>query len=229
MIVKICVSISPETASKAVNSVRKAEKHGAELIEVRLDVLRDYDKLADIAECGNVPMIATNKSTKHHGQFSGNELERQQTLFKAAENGFEYVDVELSSQNCQNIIDKLDETGAKPIVSFHDFNRTPSLPEMNRVLEQEIASGADICKIVTTATSIEDNLTLLNFVSAGCKGVKLVSFAMGELGKPSRLLSPLFGAHFTIASLEKKRETAPGQLTIQEMRDIYRNMGLGQE
>jgi 3-dehydroquinate dehydratase len=49
---------------------------------------------------------------------------------------------------------------------------------------------------------------------------------MGELGKPSRLLSPVFGAFFTIASLEKGRKTAQGQLTFQEMISAYEALGL---
>jgi 3-dehydroquinate dehydratase len=44
---------------------------------------------------------------------------------------------------------------------------------------------------------------------------------MGELGKTSRLLSPIFGAFFTFASLEKGSETAPGQISIKEMRTAY--------
>ena len=226
MTVSICVSISPKTINEALSFVEEAERHEADLIEARLDIFKDYDKLSDVANCGKVPMIATNRSTKDHGNFLGSEAERQQTLARAAESGFEYVDVELSSPNRQSIIKNLQELGVKPIVSFHDFNKTMSMPRMNRILEEEVASGADICKIVTTARVVEDNLTVLDFVSKRCKRTKMVSFAMGELGKPSRLLSPLFGAYFTIASLEKKRETALGQLTIQQMRDIYRNMGL---
>jgi len=54
----------------------------------------------------------------------------------------------------------------------------------------------------------------------------LACCAMGELGKPSRLLSPVFGAFFTFASLDEKRRTANGQLTIQEMRRTYEALGL---
>jgi 3-dehydroquinate dehydratase type I len=111
-------------------------------------------------------------------------------------------------------------------VSFHDFAKTLSLSELNSVLEREIASGAGICKIVTTAKRIEDNLTVLNFTSAACSRAKVVCFAMGELGKVSRLLSPLFGGYFTFASLERGSETATGQMTIQEMKATYKLLGL---
>ena len=86
-------------------------------------------------------------------------------------------------------------------------------------------SGAIVCKIVTTAKKIEDNLTVLNFVSAMPSKAKLVCFCMGENGKVSRLLSPMFGAFFTFASLEEGSETAAGQMTVQEMRAAYKLLG----
>ena len=48
---------------------------------------------------------------------------------------------------------------------------------------------------------------------------------MGEQGKVSRLLSPMFGAFFTFASLDQGNETAAGQMTIQEMRAAYDLLG----
>ncbi len=171
-------------------------------------------------------MIATNRSAKSHGKFRGSETERKRILLNAAENGFEYIDIELSTSELEGIVSDVHGMGVKSIVSFHGFNQTPSLPQMEETLKKEIASGADVCKVVTTARSVEDNLTVLNFVSKACKSAKTVCFSMGELGKISRLLSPLFGGFFTFASLERGRETASGQLTIQEMRTAYAALGL---
>jgi 3-dehydroquinate dehydratase len=42
----------------------------------------------------------------------------------------------------------------------------------------------------------------------------------------SRLLSPVFGSFFTFASLERGAETAPGQMTVQELRTAYELLGL---
>ncbi len=97
--------------------------------------------------------------------------------------------------------------------------------QWRQVLDEEIASGASICKIVTTAKQIEDNLPALSFVSFASSKAKLVCFCMGEHGKTSRLLSPLFGAFFTFASLEQGNETAAGQMSISEMRAAYSSLG----
>jgi 3-dehydroquinate dehydratase type I len=223
---RVCVSVLPETVAEALELVEEAEKRGADFIEIRLDIMKDYSELSAIPACSRVPMIATNKSVKNHGKFLGSETERKQTLLNAAEKGFEYVDLNLSTSKLESIASDVHSMGVKSIISFHDFNETPSLAKLEKILKKEIASGADVCKIVATAKSVYDNLTVLNFISKACKRAKTVCFCMGELGKTSRLLSPLFGGFFTFASLERGKETAAGQLTIKEMRAVYETLGI---
>lgn len=223
---KICVSIFPQTVGEALNLIQRTEKNKADFVEVRLDQLKSWDKLSDIVDSSKIPMIATNRSSKNQGRFTGNEKKRKKTLISAAESGFQYVDIELSISDLKDTCDILHGFGARVILSFHDFEKTLSIQEMNRILNQELSSGADICKIVTTTRSIEDNLTVLDFVFRSHKIAKIVCFAMGELGKASRLLSPIFGAYFTLASIGRGQETAPGQISVQEMRNIYKNLRL---
>lgn len=206
---------------EALNLIQKAEKEHAEYIEVRLDSLNQHRELSDIAHCTDTPLIATNRSTKCQGNFSGSEPERKKILLDAARKGFNYVDIELSTSGLEDMIANLRKIGVKPVISFHDFGGTPPLSRLNEILKREIKSGAHLCKIVTTAKTVEDNLTVLNFVSKASKRAEIICFSMGKLGKPSRLLSPLFGAFFTIASLEEGRKTASGQLTLHQMRTAY--------
>ena len=225
MTTRICVSILPKNNVEALSLIERAEKVKADFIEVRLDCLETSRNLSELSKSTKIPLIATNKLRSEKGSFSGTETELQQTLLNAAKNGFEYVDVDLSSAKRKETIDKLKQLGVKPIVSFHKFDRALSSSEMGDILKQEISSGAAVCKIVTTAKKIEDNLIVLNFISAMHSRVKLVCFCMGDSGKVSRLLSPMFGAFFTFASLEQGSETASGQITIQEMRTAYDLLG----
>lgn len=218
---KICVSVIPESVGDALNLIKKAEEQHVDFIEVRLDRIKELDKLSIIASHTEIPLIATNRTTSHGGKFSGSEAERRQTLLKAARSGFEYVDLELDMPELEGVIRTVRPTGAKTIISFHDFKTTPNIPTLRKILGEEKAKGADICKIVTMANTPMDNLIILNFLHESCKKFKVVCFAMGALGTPSRLLSPLFGGYFTIAALERGKETAPGQMTIQELKKIY--------
>ena len=222
---RICVSILPKNTAEALNLIKSAEEAKADLIEVRLDRMEVTTNLKEFVQSTKIPLIATHKLTSENGFFSGTETERQQSLLNAAQNGFEYVDVDLSSPNRQEIIEKLKQLGAKPIVSHHKFDGELSRSAMENVLEQEIACGANICKIVVTAKKIEDNLEVLNFVSSHSGKAKLVCFCMGEAGKVSRLLSPMFGAFFTFACLEQGNETAKGQMSIGKMKAAYEILG----
>ncbi len=223
---RICISILPKTEAEALALMEQAEKEGADLIEVRVDNLPNTTNLKELAKHSKTIKIATNKLAEKGGYFAGTEREQQQTLLAAAQSGFNYVDVDLSAPNLKDFMAEARATGAKLIVSHHDFNCTLNEAGLLKILERELAYGADVCKIVTTARKIEDNLTLLDFTAAYCEKVNLVCFAMGDIGKVSRLLSPLFGGFLTFATLQHNSETAPGQLTIREMREAYRLLGV---
>jgi len=222
---RICVSILPKNDLEAINLIEKAETAQADFIEVRLDSFETSRKLSDLSAHTRTPLIATNKLIIEKGRFQGTEAERQKTLLDAAESGFEYIDVDLSNPKLQDTIKSLKELGAKPIVSFHKFDGALTVPEMNAILEKQLVSGASVCKIISTAKQVQDNLTALNFISENAGKTKLVCFCMGEQGKVSRLLSPVFGAFFTFASLEEGSETAPGQISIREMKTAYSLLG----
>ena len=215
------MSILPKTVPEALLLIEKAEAAHADFIEIRLDRLKDCLEnrgLADLVAYGKTPKIATDKASR-------SETEHRQLLIGVAKSGFEYVDIELSTPQLEDLVKELKALGAKPIVSFHKLDGSLSVPELNNVLEREISSGAEVCKIVTTAKQMKDNLTTLNFTSTASTKAKVVCFCIGELGKVSRLLSPIFGGFFTFASLEHGSETASGQFTIQEMRAAYKLLG----
>ncbi|MCX8150065.1 MAG: type I 3-dehydroquinate dehydratase [Candidatus Bathyarchaeota archaeon] len=214
----ICVSILPKTLVEAMKLAAKAESSNAAFIEVRLDMLDSHVDLSALRAKTTLPLIATDKAVR-------TETEHQNILQNAARSGFEYVDFDLLKLKAPTVTKAVKAIGAKCIVSFHDNVNTPTTKKLETVLKKELAYGADVCKIVTTATNNEDNLKVLNFVAAASVKVKLVCFAMGELGKPSRILSPLFGGFFTFASLGRGNKTAPGQMTISEMKTIYKLLG----
>jgi 3-dehydroquinate dehydratase type I len=223
--VRVCVAVPPKTVKQALQYIEEAETQHADLVEIRLDSLTSFDDITGIASSTKTPLIATNKPSAFGGKYTGTEPDRQQVLLTAARNGFEYVDVDLGTHNQTELISKVHDLGAKVIVSFHDFVQKPSLSVLEGVFVDQVALGADICKLVTTAQNVDDNLTVLKFVSGASKKCKVVCFAMGEQGKSSRLLSPVFGAFFTFACLSENMKTANGQLTIQELHQAYTALG----
>jgi 3-dehydroquinate dehydratase-1 len=94
---------------------------------------------------------------------------------------------------------------------------------MQDMVRKQLAAGAAICKVVTTARSIADNLAVLQLIR-DFPGTNVVSFAMGDMGQISRVLCPLAGGYFTYASVKEGRESAAGQLTVKELRKIYESV-----
>jgi 3-dehydroquinate dehydratase type I len=225
---KICVSILPKNIAEALELIGKAESEGADFIEVRMDALEETHNLADLPKSTKIPLIATNKLQSEKGFFAGSEGERQQTLVNAAKAGFAFVDVDFLSSKRAETLAKLKQLCAKSVVSYHKFDGILTISALENILDEEINSGADICKIVLTAKQVEDNLPILSFVSFASTKAKLVCFCMGEHGKTSRLLSPAFGAYFTFAALNNSSQTATGQMSIKDMKAAYNLLGIGQ-
>lgn len=101
------------------------------------------------------------------------------------------------------------------ICSFHDQKRTPDL---DALFEKMQKTPAPLYKIATFARSTSDSLRMLDFV----RRKKCIGLCMGELGKITRILAPIFGSPWTYAPLNQDQKTAPGQVLLDELIKIYR-------
>lgn len=165
-------------------------------------------------------VIATCRRVANGGRFRGSIASELDVLSKAAANGCQLVDVELQTANkCKpEQLQKL-RSRAALILSFHDFRATSRLDE---TLEKMLAYPADFYKIVSTATTLSDNVTMINFLAREGDRHSLVSMCMGEQGIISRVLALRAGSAFTFAAASTNEATAPGQVTAQELRNVYR-------
>ncbi len=189
-----------------------------DLFEVRIDLIGDgWKKLAQRLP---KPWIACNRSAAEGGAWRGPEARRIEELLRAMELGAAMVDVELRTKNLANIV-KLIKRKTQLLLSHHNFENTPGPEALRRIVQRQLDVGADVCKVVTTATRFEDNATVLGLFTEFPE-TRLVAFAMGPLGMTSRVLSPLAGGDFTYASLTEGAESAPGQATAAELRKLYR-------
>src|ERR1017187_9177732 len=130
------------------------------------------------------------------------------------------VDVELqTASKCKpEQLQKL-RTRAALILSFHDFRATRKLDE---TLKKMLTYPADFYKVVSTATTLADNVTMIKFLAREGDRHSLVGMCMGEQGITSRVFGVRAGSVFTFASAVAGEETAPGQGTAQELHNVYR-------
>jgi len=220
---KICIPIVETTMGDALIAIKEANRL-ADLIELRVDYLRNV-KLVLLLQNRKKPFIVTNRKKEEGGQYAGEERKRLGLLQEAIDLGADYIDVELTTERSLFRDLLRNKRGTQVILSFHDFRRTLSLKELQRLFDQMIQLGANVIKIVPFARSWEDNLSILSLIPfAKEERQKIVAFCMGEKGKPSRIFSPLLGAAWTYASLNQSRISAPGQLTARELTNIWKKM-----
>jgi 3-dehydroquinate dehydratase type I len=222
---KLCIPIVETTIGKALITIKKVNR-SADLIELRVDYLK-RGELAPLLENRQKPLIVTHRRKEEGGKYKGGERERLSVLQEAIDLGADYIDVELATE--RSLLRGLigNKGGTRVILSYHDFQRTPSLKELQRLCGQMIRLDADVVKIVPFARSWEDNLTILSLIPyAKERRQKIVAFCMGEKGKLSRVFSPFLGAAWVYASLNRTRASAPGQLTVGEMREIWEMLKL---
>lgn len=215
----ICVSLMAEGVEGLLDKIERARKTGANLVELRLDYLREWDaNIAKLVESAGLPVILTVRRREEGGAFPFGEKERVKFIRKCIEAEPDMVDLELSiGVNLLNeLIRECKERGVKVILSYHDFIGTPSWRALRGRVAVMLRLGCDVAKVVPTATSINDNLKVLRLASLHPQ--RIVSFCMGKLGVLSRVLCLFFGAPFTYASLDD--QLAPGQLNVEIMRKL---------
>ncbi len=209
------------------NALRAVEegKRLADLIELRVDYLRNAE-LEKLLKAGERPLIVTNRRKEEGGRYRGDEKKRLAILRQAADLGAAFVDVEMRTERSSLRELIKNKNGTRMILSSHDFQRTLSPSALRKLLDRMMRQGADVAKIATFAQSWDDNLKVLALIPyARKRGQAIVTFCMGEKGKMSRIFSPLMGAAWTYASLGRRRASAPGQLTVKEMRGIWERLG----
>ena len=165
-------------------------------------------------------VIATCRRAASGGKFNGSIASQLDVLGKAAAAGCQLVDVELQTavKTKPEQLQKLRGKAAL-ILSFHDFRATKKLDD---TLEKMLAYPADFYKVASTATMLSDNVTVIKFLAHQGDKHSLVSMCMGEQGIISRVLGVRAGSVFTFASVSAGEKTAPGQVTAQELRSVYR-------
>jgi len=221
---RVCVAVTGTDASEMMEKAEALVRDNP-FLEFRLDYLPKPGlaivKIKAFMEShpGTV-VIATCRRTIAGGRFRGSMASELDILAKASGAGCQLLDVELQTaiKSKPAQLQKLRGRSAL-ILSFHDFRGTKRLDE---TLQKMLAVQADFYKIVSTATTLSDNVTMIKFLAKESDKHSLIGICMGEQGIISRVLGVRAGSVFTFAALSPDEKTAPGQVTAQELRNVYR-------
>jgi 3-dehydroquinate dehydratase / shikimate dehydrogenase len=119
------------------------------------------------------------------------------------------------------------------IISEHQYEKTPENLESvyeNMLTNEDDGICSDIIKIAVQANDITDTIPIWKLLKrAKSENQEIIPIAMGEAGKWTRILGLAHGAFLTFASLDADNATAPGQVTAQDLHEVYRAKELNEE
>lgn len=191
----ICISIGNCSKDELIHKLKETE-----FAEIRLDLL-DWITLADIKEIfsNHKNLIATLRPGKV------SEKERLGSLKTAVEAGAALVDIE--TENSAEFISEITKTarrhGTKIIISYHNYENTPALKPLQKIVVDALGKGADIVKVACKVNSQRDCARLLSLLDG--KRV-VVPAGMGKNGLVTRISALFLGAPFTYAGFDHDPE-----------------------
>src|SRR5215472_11845814 len=220
---RICIALGlPEVGTLLEHARREAES-GETFLEFRLDYLPDPCRGADVIrgfldKFPDCIILATCRRHQNRGKFNGSIEEQLAVLDRAVRNGAHAIDVEI--ETAEMAPERLSQFRgrAQVILSYHNYEATPP---MDTIVNRMLRITADAYKVVTTARKPSDNVRVLSAAKALPKH-RMVVLAMGELGFPTRVLSPVFGGIYSYAAPLYAEGTAAGQVSSRYLRHLYR-------
>ena len=183
--------------------------------ELRVDLVKPTaDEMIQMLSAEEYKYIVTCRPGVYEQDYDISMLET------AALNGAEYIDLEL--ERAAEFSLKLRRAcllskKCKLIISYHNYETTPDAGILKGIIKYCKELGADIVKMACKSNSVSDNARILGLYG---EYNDIVAFCMGETGKITRAASVMMGAPFTYAAADDGAPTAPGQLTIKQIKKI---------
>lgn len=218
---RLCVPIFVETLELARRDIALAAESGADWVELRVDTFADVEALVKNAL---LPCLVTCRPVDEGGLSEATDDERIARLEEAATAGAAYLDIELKTLPAAwGLTDLPREARPGLILSAHDFKGRPD--RLYNLLAEMNAADAEVNKLVWAARSVRDNLEAFELLVNKVKPT--IALCMGEAGLISRVLAKKFGAFLTFAPLRDAAATAPGQVTVGDLKRLYRWDAIG--
>ena len=223
--------IAAINSANAIDAKQKIQQtlNLADGIELRLDYWQELDlkALAELRKSITIPVIFTLRKKSQGGSYQHDENTRLKDILALCQLNPDYLDLEddIPSDFLKQIHENF--PAIKLICSHHNFNETPA--DLNKILQAMLNPYSHIYKIAAKANCAIDMLRMLQFIKNHQTKYKIAGMSMGEFGCATRIIAPIIGGELTYASLTDNHATAPGQITLQELNDIYHYRKLNQQ
>ncbi len=217
---KICAVIAAPDAGAMRKQLSKALRL-TRMAELRLDWLSDDRQIGIFlrhlaARRPRATLIATCRREEAGGQFSGTIAGQLAHLAEAIQAGCEWYDLEIETvrKRSPELLEVLLRPGRR-LTSAHFFQRPPA--DLTAVAAELAGGRSDAIKIAARCNSLTESRKLLEFAETR---QNIVAVPMGDVALPTRFLALRRKNQFAYAPVENS--TAPGQISLEEMRRTYR-------
>ena len=226
---KICVPIVGRTITEIFAQAKKIAAKSPDLIEWRGDFfedIMDFTKVVEVMaviteKIAPIPLIFTFRTKGEGGERAIATTDYTDLNLYVAKKGLaDFIDVEIFFDESKSgeLIAAIQREGKHVVASNHHFDKTPSQPEIIKILQKMDDLNADILKIAVMPNVVADPEILQDTtIKMKAQTIKpLIAIAMGELGMPTRIAGEVFGSAVTFACVDEG--SAPGQIEIDELR-----------
>ena len=226
----VCIPLVARSADALVAEAAAVAPMSPDLVEWRVDFYEGIARADEVVAlaarlrqaAGNVPLLFTRRSTREGGQPMGLTEAQVVDLYRAvcSAKAVDIVDFEMAANGAdvEAVRQAARAHGIALLLSFHDFGKTPPVPQLLERFRQAQALGADIGKVAVMPGSRADVLALLQATLQASEelAIPVAGMSMGALGAVSRLCGGEFGSALTFAV--GQAASAPGQLPIDALR-----------
>lgn len=229
--------VDPETLA-AIDSQPQGElSHSAgqcSALEIRYDLFLEQgmpvSELAQIApelraKFPETLLIGTLRLERDGGSLSDALVLERERFIRAILSGKNVPDLlDIEIENLSVLLPKisaaLENAGARVLASHHDFSKVPEVAELERLVATAKKFGA--CGFKAACAQMEGDFEpVYPLILRESENFEYFSlFAMGDLGRESRIQSLCWGANLTYCALRKA--VAPGQLSVEDALAKYR-------
>lgn len=218
----ICTVVVESTLCRFLVALDEIQQ-SSDWIELRVDFIQNLSvkDIDVIRQHTHKKAIFCCRATREGGQFLGSTEAQRAILQKANDLGFEYIDIDLAKAKELTIENKM----SKQIISYHDYQKTPSLTTLNELRLAMQSFQPDVLKFAVTITCKHDCNELIRFLLTKKSHEHLIVLGMGDAGKKLRILAPLLGGYLTFAAVGGSR-SAPGQIELQDLRALYQRIDM---
>ncbi|WP_268912357.1 type I 3-dehydroquinate dehydratase [Lentilactobacillus sp. SPB1-3] len=227
---KIAVPITGKTETDIINQAQTIVTKKPDMVEWRIDFFEEVtnaSRLHDVGEklaqyLNGIALLVTFRTQTEGGEMSLSDERYFDVCLELAKSRFaDAVDVEMfhDPEPVMAVVEEVHQNNKVVVMSNHNFDQTPSEAEIITRLSEMQDLGADVLKMAVMPSNVDDVLTLLSATTHAQAALvqPIVTMAMGELGKLTRISGELFGSALSFATVDEA--SAPGQMKLERVKN----------